>query len=791
MSDGSEASPGISIRVRGLVQGVGFRPTVWRLANRLGIAGQVLNDGEGVLIHAWGPAPALQEFELALSAEAPPLARVDSVECLPLQTRLEGFGFHIAESQRGTVRTGIVADAATCPACLADIRDPSNRRYRYPFTNCTHCGPRLSIVRAIPYDRATTSMAKFPMCPACLAEYRDPADRRFHAQPNACPDCGPKVWLEGPGGALADTAAYRDAIAAAEALIAAGQIVAIKGIGGFHLACDACNAGAVARLRQRKARYGKPFALMARGLEIIADYADFGHAEGALLSGVAAPIVILKSKPCPGAPLAPGVEPGQSTLGFMLPYTPLHHLLMENLARPIVLTSGNRSDEPQCIDNAEARDRLGPIADYFLMHDRDIVNRLDDSVARVAAGKPRLLRRARGYAPTPLSLPPGFEGAPAVLAMGGELKSTFCLLKDGQAIVSQHMGDLEEAATHSDYRRNLELYRNLFRFEPQTFAADAHPDYISTKWGLALAEDTGLPAISVQHHHAHIAAALGECGVPASAAPVIGIALDGLGLSEDAELWGGEFLIADYRAYRRLSRFVPVPLIGGSKAMREPWRNTLAHLHTFLGWEAVRAGYPNLEAVRRLQHKPLETCLRMMERGINSPLSSSAGRLFDAVAAALGLCFDAASYEGQAAIELEALAEEAMEKACEGYGAALLAGDPEQLGWAPLWTGILQDLAAGTDRTVIAARFHLGLIETVSATARGLARAHGCETAVLTGGVFQNKILLEGVSERLSGLGLKVIAPAAFPANDGGVSLGQALIAAARSTQTIATRPVS
>jgi len=789
----ASAAHGISLRVRGLVQGVGFRPTVWRLANRLGIMGEVLNDGEGVLIHAWGPASALHEFELALSAEAPPLARVDSVECTPLQARFEGAGFQIVQSQRGTVRTGIVADAATCPACLADIRDRSNRRYRYPFTNCTHCGPRLSIVRAIPYDRATTSMAKFPMCAACLTEYRDPADRRFHAQPNACPDCGPKVWLEGLGGVLEDASAYRDAIAAAAALIAAGEIVAIKGIGGFHLACDACNADAVVRLRRRKARYGKPFALMARGLDIIADYAELGEAERASLSSVAAPIVILKSKLCPAAPLAPGIAPGQATLGFMLPYTPLHHLLIENLAQPIVLTSGNRSDEPQCIDNAEARERLGQIADYFLMHDRDIVNRLDDSVARVAAGKPRLLRRARGYAPTPLRLPLGFEGAPAVLAMGGELKSTFCLLKDGQAIVSQHMGDLEEAATHSDYRRNLELYQNLFRFEPQALAVDAHPDYISTKWGLALAEEAGLPATSVQHHHAHIAAALGECGVPVSTAPVIGIALDGLGLSEDAELWGGEFLLADYRSYRRLGHFVPVPLIGGSKAMREPWRNALAHFQTFLGWEAVRRGYPNLEPIQRLERKPLETCLRMMERGINSPPSSSAGRLFDAAAAALGLCFDAALYEGQAAIELEALAEGAMERACEGYGAALLTGDPLRLGWAPLWTGILQDLAAGTDRAIIAARFHLGLIETVSATARALARAHGCETAVLTGGVFQNKILLQGVSKRLAELDIKAIAPAVFPANDGGISLGQALIAAARSlgTQTVATPPVS
>lgn len=786
----ASAGSGISIRVRGLVQGVGFRPTVWRLAQRLGISGEVLNDGEGVLIHAWGPPAALREFEIALLAEAPPLARVDAVESSALDAPFTGSGFRIVASKRSAVTTGIVADAATCPACLADIRDPSNRRYRYPFTNCTHCGPRLSIVRAIPYDRETTSMAKFAMCPACLDEYRDPAGRRFHAQPNACPECGPKVWLEDASGAPAPTSAHRDAVEAAAALIAGGAIVAVKGIGGFHLACDACNVEAVLALRRRKARHGKPFALMARDLEIIADYAVLGEGERQLLSTPAAPIAVLAAKSARAVPLAPGIAPGQSTLGFMLPYTPLHYLLMENLARPMVLTSGNRSDEPQCIDNAEARESLGSIADYFLMHDRDIVNRLDDSVCRVAAGKPRLLRRARGYAPMPLPLPRCFEGAPAVLAMGGELKSTFCLLKEGQAIVSQHMGDLEEAATHSDYRRNLELYKNLFRFEPEGVAADAHPDYFSTRLGLALAQERGLPAAKVQHHHAHIAAALGEYGVPLSASPVIGIALDGLGLSEDGKLWGGEFLLADYRSYRRLAHFAPVPLIGGAKAMREPWRNTLAHLQTFLGWEAVRAKYSHLEAVRRLGQKPLQTCLRMMERGINAPASSSAGRLFDAVAAALGLCFDSVSYEGQAAIELEALAAGAMDRAGAGYRAAILPGEPAQLDWAPLWKAILEDLATGTGRAVIAARFHLGVIEAVCATAQALAQAHACGATVLTGGVFQNKILLEGISKRLEELGIEAIAPAAFPANDGGVSLGQALIAVARALekQTVAVQ---
>lgn len=774
------AQSGVSIRVRGLVQGVGFRPAVWRLARRHGLSGEVLNDGEGVLIRAWGPSDALSGFELALAAEAPPLARIDSVECAPLEAACEGAGFRIAESQTGTAATGIAPDATICPACLAEIRDPKNRRYRYAFTNCTHCGPRLSIIRAIPYDRAATSMADFPMCEACRAEYRDPADRRFHAEPNACPECGPKLWLETPGAVRADRLGHRGAIEGAAALIAGGGIVAVKGIGGFHLACDACDEDAVAGLRARKARYGKPFALMARDLDTVGRYAELGEAERALLTSVAAPIAILKARPGAVPPLASAIAPGQAALGFMLPYTPLHHLLLESFGRPIVLTSGNVSGEPQCIGNEEARERLGGIAGAFLMHNRDIVNRLDDSVARVMAGKPRLLRRARGYAPSPLKLPPGFKRAPAVLAMGAELKSSFCLLKDGEAIVSQPMGDLEEAATHADYRQNLQLYRSLFRFEPRAVAVDAHSDYLSTQWGAALAEEAGLPLLAVQHHHAHIAAALGEAAVSLDAPPVIGVALDGLGLGEAGELWGGEILLADYRACRRLAHFAQAPLIGGAKAMREPWRNLLAHLHTFLGWEAVRARYAGLEAVRRLEEKPIETCLRMMERGVNAPAASSAGRLFDAVAAAAGLCFDAAAYEGQAAMELEALAEGAMEAAGEGYGAAFLPGAPARLGWAPLWTAILQDLAAGTDRALIAARFHRGLIEILSRAVHRLAQAHGCRRAVLTGGVFQNKILLEGVSERLTGLGLDAIAPAAYPANDGGVSLGQALIAAAR-----------
>jgi hydrogenase maturation protein HypF len=622
-------------------------------------------------------------------------------------------------------------------------------------------------------------MAAFKMCKECLAEYRDPSNRRFHAQPNACPVCGPKVWLEDAEGRSKPIEPHFDAIQAAAALIASGAIVAIKGIGGFHLACDARNAATMARLRERKHRSAKPFALMARDVTMIEDYAEFSDAERALLEEPAAPIVLLDRKEN-GLALAPGIAPGQSTLGFMLPYTPLHHLLFEGVNLPLVMTSGNRSDEPQCIANDEARERLAGIADAFLMHNRDIVNRLDDSVARVMAGKPRVLRRARGYAPSPLPLPQDFDRAPRILAMGAELKSTFCLLGRGRAIVSQHLGDLEDATTHADYRANLRLYREIFRFEPQLIAADAHPDYHSTDWGQSLARDAGLSAETVHHHHAHVAAVLAEHGLPLATSSMIGIALDGLGLGEGGELWGGEFLLADYRSCHRVAAFAPVPLIGGAKAMREPWRNTLAHLHRFLGWERVAKHYSGLEALQRLQEKSVAAALQMMERGLNAPPSSSAGRLFDAVAAMLGICCDTVSYEGQAAIELEALAAPAISRCNEGYRGALVDGNPARLDWTTLWCGVLEDLAASVDTPLIAARFHAGLAETLAATAMSLALKHGCKTIVLCGGVFQNKLLLEATVEALAGQRVQVLSPSLFPAGDGAISLGQAVIAAAR-----------
>ncbi len=774
-------STGERIRVRGLVQGVGFRPTVWRLARELGITGDVRNDGEGVLAHLWAPTGAIDRFCRRLGEECPPLARIDALERSLLDEGPKPDGFRILVSDSTVVRTGIAADAATCSACTQEIRDSSNRRYRYPFTNCTHCGPRLSIVRCIPYDRANTSMSVFPMCEACEREYRDPSDRRFHAQPNACPVCGPNVWLEDRKGTRLDPsgAGVVDAIAYASGLLKEGRILAIKGIGGFHLACDACDEAAVSELRRRKRRYRKPFALMAREPDVIRRYCRLDAEEVRLLAGPAAPILLLETDDSDR--VAAEIAPGQTTLGFMLPYSPLHRLLLEGWDRPIVMTSGNLSEEPQCTDNLEAGQRLGGLADFYLLHDREILNRVDDSVVRIMDGAPRLLRRARGYAPASIPLPSGLRQAPPVLALGGELKNSICLLQGGRAILSQHLGDLEEVRTAAEYERTIGLYRELFQQDPETLAVDCHPDYRSTQLGRAWAAREGLHLVEVQHHFAHIAAVLADNDWSLDAGPVLGIALDGLGLGDDGTFWGGELLVADYRGYERVGHLKPMRLLGGAKAILEPWRNAYAHLASHFGWAEIERRYPDLDLTRYLAQKPLPLLETMLERGLNSPLSSSCGRLFDAVSAALGISRDAVAYEGQAAIELEALAASAIKGCGEGYefdveaGRGCLILDP-----APMWAALLEDLKHGRETRVIAARFHIGLAAALVSLVQILSESHGFEAVALSGGVFQNKILLEGVGERLRSAGLRVLCHAQVPANDGGLCLGQGAVAAAR-----------
>jgi hydrogenase maturation protein HypF len=773
-----ERREGRSVRVRGLVQGVGFRPAVWRLAQECGIAGEVWNDAQGVMIQAWGAPAALDDFVDSLREGAPPLARVDTIDCAPLSNLPPVSDFRITASRAGAAQTGVVPDAATCGLCLAETQSAADRRHRYPFTNCTHCGPRFSIVQSIPYDRANTSMSRFALCVDCQREYDDPTDRRFHAQPLACSACGPVMWLEPLGDAIA--CATVDAVGTAAGLLLEGAIVAVKGIGGFHLACDACNADAVEQLRTRKRRYDKPFALMARDMDIVRQYCAAGPQDEVLLRSPAAPIVVM---PAEGRErVAMAVAPGQRTLGFMLPYTPLHHLLLESIERPIVLTSGNLSEEPQCTANDEARRKLATIADYGLFHDRDIVNRIDDSVTRVLSGERRVLRRARGYAPAPLALPEGFAVSPPVLAVGGELKNTFCLVKNGQAILSQHMGDLEDAATFAEYRRSLALYRELFDHMPDILAVDRHPQYLSTRLGEEWAARDGLALEQVQHHHAHIASCMAEHGLPLGAPPVFGIALDGLGYGEDDTFWGGEFLLADYLGFTRVGRLKPVAMPGGAQAVREPWRNTFAHLDTALGWERCMGDFPQVEVVLFLQTRPLAPLRAMIRNNVNSPPASSCGRLFDAVAAALGICRERASYEGQAAIELEASVDEHLLENEAGYSFAIdlapTPAAPVTLDSRPMWEALLRDLADHTPAPVVAARFHRGLAGAVVKMAAQL--VNGAETAVLSGGVFQNRVLLELVTEGLQGRGFRVLSPRQVPANDGGLSLGQAAIAAAR-----------
>jgi hydrogenase maturation protein HypF len=615
-------------------------------------------------------------------------------------------------------------------------------------------------------------MRAFRMCSACAAEYNDPADRRFHAQPIACAACGPRVWLEP---APPDT----DAIDAARALLLAGGIVALKALGGFQLSCDATNAATVARLRKAKQRDAKPFALMARGVEVIRRYAVVTEADEAALCSVAAPIVVLDVWPGT-TPALPGIAPGITSLGFMLPSTPLHHLLLRDIDRPLVMTSGNLADEPQCIDNDDARTRLHNIADHFLLHDRDIARRVDDSVVRGMGGAVRVLRRARGYAPVPLPLPPGFEAAPDLLAMGGELKSTFALLRDGAAVLSHHMGDLEIAPSFLDYRRSIEQYRALFAHTPSAIVVDRHPDYLSTKHGRDLAARSKMPVIEVQHHHAHLAACLAENGVPLDTAPVLGIVLDGLGLGDDGTIWGGEFLRGDYLGFHRLACLKPVAMPGGAHAIHEPWRNTYAHIVAALGWPRFLATYGHTELARHLASKPIAVLDGMIARSVNAPPASSCGRLFDAVAAAAGLCRDRALYEGQAAMCLEAAADsEAASDDRTAYpfaiaqapSAGLLHLDP-----APMWPVLLDDIASGTPLPLVAGRFHGGLAIALSQMVSAL-RVTG--RVALSGGVFQNRLLLEQVMRRLAAQGLDVLTHRSMPANDGGLALGQAAIAAA------------
>lgn len=741
---------GRRIRVRGQVQGVGFRPFVWQLASRMGLHGEVRNDAEGVLILAAGDD--LDAFETALVTDAPPLAVVDAVESAPADLAPTD-GFAIAASGKAGAETRVTPDAATCPECLAEIMTPGERREGYAFANCTHCGPRFTILKTLPYDRASTTMAPFEMCDACRAEYEDPSDRRFHAQPIACPECGPALWAE-------DRAGQRlpgNAVDIAADWIASGRIVAIKGLGGFHLACDARNPDALALLRQRKRRPSKPFALMA-GAKEVRELAAPSEDEIALLVSAAAPIVLIDRK---GAGLPEEVAPGQGKLGWMLPYTPLHHLLLARLEGPIVMTSGNLSGEPQVIGNDEARAKLGAFADGFVMHDRDIARRLDDGVEAVGPAGPVVLRRARGRVPGTFDLPKGLPDR-QVVAFGGQLKSAICLTKNGQALLSHHLGDLDDALSVEEFLKADADMAALFDHRPEAIAVDLHPDFRATRHGRSRADAGGLSLIEVQHHHAHMAASLGEAGWSGDRA--VGVILDGLGLGEDGTVWGGEVLVGGYGRVTRAGFLKPAPLIGGDRAQAEPWRNAVARLD--------QAGLSDT-ADQLFAEMPVAALRSAAAAGINAPMSSSAGRLFDAVAACLGLTPKVQSFEGEAAMRLEALAMRASDAGAYDFDLDGPAIDP-----APMFNAIASDLRAGVEAPVIAARAHGAFALAFAHVARAEAARVGAETVALSGGCFQNMTLLADIRARLSGL--KIAGPGHVPANDGGLAFGQALVALAR-----------
>lgn len=749
-SDSGRAVAELRLRavVRGAVQGVGFRPFVYRLAREFELSGWVNNTSRGVFIEVEGSEERLRAFLLRLAAESPPRASIQSLESSFLDP--VGYGdFAIRHSDPGGEKTVLVLpDIATCEACLTDVTAVDNRRRGYAFTNCTNCGPRYSIIQTLPYDRPNTTMARFALCEACRREYEDPLDRRFHAQPNACAGCGPRLQLWDRAGEVQD---FEDPLAAAVEILRRGEVVAVKGLGGFHLMVDAADAAAVARLRRAKQREEKPFAVMYPTLEKVRRDCAVSDQEGRLLTAPEAPIVLLRRR---AEALAANVAPGNPYLGVLLPYTPLHHLLLRALGAPLVATSGNLADEPICTDEREAVARLGSIADAFLVHDRPIERHVDDSIARVVAGRELVLRRARGFAPLPVQLK---EEGPPVLAVGAHLKNAVALSVGRQVFVSQHIGDLETAEASAAFERVIADLCRLYGREPEMVACDLHPDYRSTHFARA----RGLPVVAVQHHYAHVLSCMAENEVEG---PVLGISWDGTGYGPDRTVWGGEFLRVDATSFERAAHLRTFPLPGGERAVREPRRAAVGLLFAALGDAVFDLG--DLSPLAAFSPAETRVVEQMLKRGLNVPLTSSAGRLFDAVAALAGLR-QWTRYEGQGAMELEFALDPAVE---ESYDFALVAGDgPLVADWEPLVRGVLRDVDGGAQIGAIAARFHNALVEIMV----GVARRVGEESVVLSGGCFQNKYLAERAVRRLGEEGFRPYWHQRIPPNDGGIALGQ------------------
>jgi hydrogenase maturation protein HypF len=764
---------GRHIHITGVVQGVGFRPFVYGLALRYGLSGWVCNTSAGVDIEVDGPVETLDRFVAALTAEAPPLAHIDLVEVAGLASN----GFTSFEIRHSVARPDdflpVSPDITLCADCRRELFDPADRRYLYPFINCTNCGPRYTIIKDIPYDRPLTTMADFVMCEDCAREYADPLNRRFHAQPVACPRCGPRVWLVDQETGRQVNDAVIDTV---RQLLAAGKIVAIKGLGGFHLACDATNDEAVAELRQRKGRIDKPFALMAPSVEVIEQFCEATPQERMLLESKEHPIVLLQKKPADQSSttkISEHVAPGQSTLGVMLPYTPLHELLFHPsslILHPLVMTSGNFSEEPIATDNDDALGRLAPLADAFLLHNRDIHIRCDDSVVRVFEGAELPLRRSRGYAPYPVKLP---FSVPTLLAAGAELKNTFCVTRDRYAFLSHHVGDLENYETLKSFEDGITHFERLFRIKPEIVAYDLHPNYLATRYALERAERDGLKSIGVQHHHAHIAACLAENHWHGDR-PVIGVAFDGTGYGSDGAIWGGEFLLADYRGFERAAHLDYVPLPGGDAATRHPYRVALSYLQ-----QAGVAWDDDLAPVRAASSIEQAAIRKQIESGLNTLSTSSMGRLFDAAAAICGVR-QAVNYEGQAAIEFEAAADNG-EAAAYPVEIAGAVNNEHLVKLAPLIRAIVSDVRAGVPTAQISARFHNGLAQLVLEVCETLRREHGLTEVALSGGVWQNVTLLQKALDRLRAAEFTVYVHHLVPPNDGGLALGQAVIAAANS----------
>ena len=758
----------VRFEVHGAVQGVGFRPWVFRIAEELGLAGWVRNDISGVFIELEGEDDALAAFRRELEAAPPPLARIREV--LETSTPLtKESGFRILPSENaGSRSTLVLPDVATCPECLAEVLDPKDRRHLYPFANCTNCGPRFTIVTDLPYDRPATTMAAFTLCGECRAEYENPRDRRFHAQPIACPACGPSLEAWSPEGEV--LARRHEALLAAADSLRAGAVVAVKGLGGFHLMCDARSADAVANLRRRKTREEKPLALMVRDVAMARAIAEVSAESEALLSGPEAPIVLLPRRADAG--VAPGVAPGRPELGLMLPATPLHHLLLRESGFPVVATSGNRSDEPICTDEREALVRLAGMADLLLAHDRPIARHVDDSVARVFAGAPRLLRRARGWAPLPV---PVREELPVILGVGAHMKTAVALSVGRQVFLSQHIGDLETPEALDAFARVVADFERLWGVTPAAVAHDLHPGYASTAFAKRLSEERGIPSIPVQHHHAHLASCLAE---NEAEGPALGVCWDGTGLGTDGTIWGGEFLLGDASGYARVAHLRPFRLPGGDAAVKESRRTAFAILFEMLGESALER--EDLECVRSFPPREREVLATMIRKGVNAPVTTSAGRLFDAVASLLGIA-QKTSFEGQAAMALEAAAFEAWGEAETGrlpcsFPLNVSADGPAVLDWEPFVSYLLRDLSLGVPAPVLAARFHATLADGILAAARHA----GVRRVALTGGCFQNRLLTELTVARLEANGFEVLLHGAVPPNDGGIGVGQVLIAAER-----------